>query len=492
MRSPSIAKLLPKTRDVLFIIIFISVLLLGNRMLNIDGDLPRHLVTGKYILQIKQLPSTEPFAYPYQNREFVSQQWLAGVILYLIYSFAGLSGIVILSAILLASTFTYLYAALVQKLDLRLSIFLLLLWGGLTTSLSWITRPHLFSMLFLAIFLIWADKLRRGKNISIWRFPILMLIWTNIHGEFISGILVLLAYAVGAIIDNIFNERKVQWNSIGKIWLTLLLSLAATVINPGGLERWSGMVGFMNNQYMMSRMLETHPPDFQTPELRILLLLLAASIFLLGFKKERLSAGQGLLLAGFTAMSLIAFRNIHLYGIVAPFVLAETLVDFKEIRVFNNIENNIKNVESKITAGFVLPAIVLIALTVYIYTSNIGSSIYKFNSENFPVNAVTWLKSHPQQGHMFNDLNWGGYISFRLWPEQQTFIDSVADITGELTMQYERVITLQPGWNNILEQYKIQWAIIPARTPLTNELIKTGWTILYQDETAVVLHTPIE
>jgi hypothetical protein len=256
-------------------------------MLNTDGDLPRHLVTGKYIFETGQLPQTDPFVYPYQNQEFVSQQWLSGVAFYLIYKHAGLSGIVVFSAFLLAGAFLLLYKDLTERLDLRFSIFLLILFGAATTSLSWITRPHLISMLFLAIWLIWADKLRRGENISIWYFPLLMLIWTNLHGEFISGILVLVAYAIGSSIGNLLHDDSKS--EVKRIWLALFLSSLVTVINPGGLKRWSGMLGFMNNQYMMSRMLEANPPNFQIPEMNILLGLIALSIFLLSYNKNSVS-----------------------------------------------------------------------------------------------------------------------------------------------------------------------------------------------------------
>ena len=90
---------------------------------------------------------------------------------------------------------------------------------------------------------------------------------------------------------------------------------------------------------------------------------------------------------------------------------------------------------------------------------------------------------------MFNDLNWGGYLALHLWPEQLTFIDSMADVTGEVTMQYETVITLADGWQNIFEQYNIEWAIIESKSPLAQALENEHhWRVLYEDNTAVILH----
>src|SRR5688500_9454837 len=101
MKSNLPLQLLPRIQDIFFIALFLAVLALGNRMLNLDGDLPRHLLMGKYILQTGDIPTTEQFIHPYLNRHYVSHEWLADVIFYGIYYYSGLTGIVIFSAIIL-------------------------------------------------------------------------------------------------------------------------------------------------------------------------------------------------------------------------------------------------------------------------------------------------------------------------------------------------------------------------------------------------------
>jgi hypothetical protein len=458
-------------------------------MLNLDGDFPRHLLTGKYILENRTVPTTELFIHPYLNQPSVSHssEWLSDVIFYTIYIYAGLAGVVAFSALLLASTFTMVYSNLSKRLSLRIPIFIIVAWGAVATSLNWVTRPHLISMFFLAIWLIWADDLRRGKKISLWRFPVFMLLWSNLHGEFIAGILVLLAYSVGWVIDYLLDPVNTSLSAGKNIWLALLLSTLASLLNPGGIGPWVGILGFVNNQYLMSRMMEANTPNFQIPEMRVLLGLLAISIFLLAVKKEKLSAGQGLLLAGFSAMSLIAVRNIHLYGIVAAFVLAETLVETRNIRLIERLELTLRNVEDRIK-GIFWPVITVILLSAFVITNNTMQRFYQFSSPMFPVEAVEWLEKNPQEGKMFNDLNWGGYLALHLWPGQLTFIDSMADVTGEVTMQYETVITLAEGWQDIFEQSNIEWVIIERDSILARELVsKYQWNVVYEDGNSVVL-----
>ena len=490
MKSNLPLRLLPRIQDVFFISIFVAVLLLGQRMLNLDGDFPRHLLTGKYILENRIIPTTELFIHPYLNQPNVSHssEWFSDVIFYTLYLYAGLAGVVALSALLLASTFSLLYSKLSIRLNLRIPIFIIIAWGAIATSLNWATRPHLISMFLLAIWLVWADDLRRGEKISLWRFPVFMLIWSNLHGEFIAGILVLLAYSVGWVMDYLLDPANTSL-SVGKnIWLAFVSSALTSLINPGGIGPWVSILGFVNNRYLMSRMMEANTPNFQMPEMRVLLGLLTLSVFLLAIKKEKLSNGQGLLLAGFSAMSLIAVRNIHLYGIAVPFVLAETLSETKNVRLLERLETTLQIVEGKIK-GVIWPVITTISLSAFVITNSTMQNFYQFNPPMFPVHGVEWLEKNPQPGKMFNELNWGGYLALHLWPNQLTFIDSMADVSGEVTMQYETIITLADGWQDIFEKHKIEWAIIESKSPLAMALENEyHWHVVYEDDTSIILH----
>jgi hypothetical protein len=487
MKSNRQTWLLPKLGDTFFAAIFVAVLMLGTQMLNLDGDLPRHLLMGKYILQNLDVPTTELFIYPYLNQPYIPHEWLTNVIFYIIYSNWGFAGLVLLSALLLATTFTVLYDRLSTWLDLRLPVLLLMAWGVAATSLNWAVRPHLISMCLLAFWLLWAEDLRRGRKTKLWIFPIVMLVWSNLHGEFIAGILVLLAYATGWTLEYLF-DRSYADLTVGKnVWLALFMSTLASLMNPSGTGPWLSIFGFVNNRYLMSRMAEANPPDFHNPDMRVLLGLLAVSVLVLAIKRERLSVGQGLLLAGFSAMSLVATRNIHLYGVVAPFVLAETLIEARSFSVIGRLETSLSRIENNLkgwgwSIGFVATSIIVLTLNPQIHT------LYQLKEPAFPVSAMDWLKNNPQQGKVFNDLNWGGYLELHLWPDHLSFIDSMADISGTVTREYETVITLQPGWQGIFEQYEIAWAILPANTALANELNSQGWEQAYADQTAVILN----
>jgi len=477
--------LLPRLQDILFLGIFAGAVLLGPRMLNFDGDFPRHLAMGRYVLQHGLPPGADVFSYTNAGKPFAPHEWLAGIIFYITYSVFGLNGIVILAAMLLAATFTIVYTFGVSHTGLRLPVFFLTIFGALVSSLHWIVRPHLFTMLFLAVWLVLIEKLHRGDNVKLWLFPLLMLFWANLHGEFIAGFLALGAYLAGWGWDFLFHNEETTPNQGYRLAIVSGLSFLATLVNPVGLRVWTTVIGYINNSYLISHTNETIPPDFLQSKFLVLLAFLILSIFLLAIKKEKISPSQAFLLAGFSAMALLSARNVHLYGVAAPFVLAATLKGSIEIPLVKRFEILFARMESQLK-GIAWPVAVILLFGIWLTISPQGK-LNRFDPAFYPVDAVNWLKANPQQGEMFNHFDWGGYLIFNLWPNKRVFIDSQTDVYGEdFTRKYEQVITLKSGWQKVLDEYDARWAIIPPSWPLGNALKESGWREIYQDNTAVI------
>jgi hypothetical protein len=483
--SSAINAFLPRMSAVLFILLFLSALSLGPRMLNIDGDLPRHLLMGKFVLENGAPPAQEIFSYVYENRPYTPQEWLAGVIYYVAYVLLGLDGVVLLAGILVAGAFTIIYAEAISEDADRASTFLILILGALVSSIHWVTRPHLFTMLFLGTWLILTDRLYRGRLVRIWVFPVLMVLWANIHGEFIAGFLVLMAYLAGWLWQYLFKRSSTRLEIGKKLGLVALMSLVACNISPAGFRTWEVVLGYVTNGYLLSRIVETRPPDFTQGQYWPLLILLGISIFLIIRNRDQFAPPYYFLIAGFGVMSLLAARNAHLVGLVLPFVLLKASRVFQAPKAPGTIEATIRRMESQVS-GYALPIFLTILISAMVLAGPSGG-INRFEPSVFPVDAVNWLETHPQRGKMFNAFDWGGYILLHLWPEQKTFIESHTDVTGEATQKYEKIVSLGDGWQELFEEYNISWAILPPEWPLTRELNAQGWETAYQDEVAAIL-----
>jgi len=352
-------------------------------MLNTDGDLPHHLAVGKYVLQGHLPPIVDIFSYTRNGVSIASHKWLSGVFFYLAYIIFDERGIVILSALLIATTFTIIYSDGVKRTGTRIPVFVLVAWGAAITSLHWISRPRLFTMLLFAVWLILNERLASGKKVVIWLFPAIMLLWNNIHGEFIAGFLVTGATLAGWIWEYFFDRSNVDIKIGKRLGIVLASITVVTVVNPVSFRALFTVANWLGNDYLMSHTNETIPPNFANPVFYILLAFIIFSIFLLVIKREKLPARMAVILAGFSAMVLLSARNVHFYGIVAPFVLVSVFSKQMVVSPLKRFENLLEKIEGQLK-GIFWPILTVVVGIILLAGTPLGK-IEHFSPSFFPI-----------------------------------------------------------------------------------------------------------
>ncbi|MDP1715998.1 MAG: hypothetical protein Q8L41_14760 [Anaerolineales bacterium] len=478
--------ILPRFSDVIFLSLLISVLLFGPTTFNLDGDLGRHITIGNYILNSQSIPTQDIFSHTMFGQPLTPHEWLSQVIFALAHSGLSLSGAVLIAAILIASAFALVYYDSRQRSDMPFLSLGLTVLAAAASSIHWLTRPHIFTFLYLAVWVYLLENVQRNKFISIWVFGVIMLLWANTHGAFIAGFLVWGAYAAGHILE---SQIQKQWQPKKlKIWLSIgLLSFTATLLNPDGIHLWGTSFGFIGNTYLVSHTQEYQPVNFHGPGSWPFLVIILLSILILGIKNHRLQISHSLLLAGWTILGLYSARNIPLYAIIITPILTEALAKSLPESRWRAIEANLLRTEKSIR-GMLWP-ISSIGLAIILLRTQALQTYNIYNPSVFPVDGVNWLIENPQDGRIFNHFTWGGYLLYREWPDQLVFIDGQTDFYGEkLTREYEQIISLSGNWNSVLEKYQVTLAIIPTNSPLETALLQHGeWFIIYQDNTSTIL-----
>ncbi|MCK7516528.1 MAG: hypothetical protein MZV64_01770 [Ignavibacteriales bacterium] len=67
-------------------------------------------------------------------------------------------------------------------------------------------------------------------------------------------------------------------------------------------------------------------------------------------------------------------------------------------------------------------------------------------------------------------------------------MDGRTDLYGdEIVMQWYTVTILTDGWQDVLDDWDIQWIILERDWPAVQALPLAGWQVSYQDDTTVVL-----
>ncbi len=102
--------------------------------------------------------------------------------------------------------------------------------------MHWLARPHLFTLLFIVIFLALLERAREGRTRMLLFLPPLTILWTNLHGGFIVGLSLIGCYAAGELalwlVEQDRGAAKAALLRSKPYLFTGLACGAATLVNP--------------------------------------------------------------------------------------------------------------------------------------------------------------------------------------------------------------------------------------------------------------------
>ncbi|MCK5923631.1 MAG: hypothetical protein KAG66_22045, partial [Methylococcales bacterium] len=353
---------------------------------------------------------------------------------------AGLDGIAWLTALVLATTYAVLTAG-IERLGVRAPIALVAgFLASVVGALHTLTRPHIFTLLILTIFLVIIEQYRKDNRwqLLLW-LPPLMVLWANLHGAFITGFVLMGMYMVGAVFDR-------RWRQLGVFIVLSGVLFGAGLLNPEGMDLVEHSFGYLEKDFLVNTTMEYQSPDFHAvstwPFAGILLITIA-----LGWRsRDRMDWTSLLLLGAWSAFSLYSARNIPLFAQAALIVLArygDTWLEEEMPAFFNDILQNVDKIARR-SSGWIW-AVGVVVLLVGLQIGGVKLDVLKrgniYDKAKFPVEAITQLSETMPEGPVFNEFIWGGYLLYRLYPaEQIVFIDAQTDYYGEaLTLEYLHV-----------------------------------------------------
>lgn len=487
---------LPDLRGLFLTMIFLGVILLGPKLFSLDGDLGRHITIGNYILQQGQIPLQDIFSSTMYGQELIPHEWLADVCFALANRLMGLNGVVILTAFIIAITISFTFNQCLKRGVNFLGSILLIIIGAGASSIHWLSRPHLFTFLFLALWIALLEKLLLQRKYWI-GLSLLMALWVNFHGAFLAGFMVTGMYILGTVWEYLetkrVDEKKLRREQLVSLLLAAGGSILASLVNPAGYKIWNLGLGYLQNSYLVNGTQEYRSPDFHLQSTWPFLILIGLSLVVLGnIRNFRMRKTDLIIVGGWTVMALFSARNIPLYVVAVTPILCQLWMQMDWPAFLRKMDERFLIIENfpRLPAwyfGITLIAVVLLlGKGIPLDLSLKGN---QFDESIFPVKAADWLEQHPQSGNGYNEFSWGGYLLYRLWPEQKVFIDGQTDFYGEqLTRDYMTIREMGDGWQAKIEKYHIDWMIIPAQSMLAQRLSQDeNWTKIYQDETALVL-----
>jgi len=473
---------------IFFVLIFGS----GNTLLG-DGDTGYHIKTGQVILSNWSIPARDLYSFHSPALSWTAHEWLSEVIMALLFKWAGLTGVVIFFAFVLAFTHWLLYQSLRAKGDhLILCTFVALL-ATATSSIHWLARPHVFSILLTVI---WCHCLSRfqseNRKIFIICLPFLMLLWVNLHGGFIIGLMLLGIYLASDWFSLL--TRKPDSSCVGRtrantLLLILLVCVAVCFFNPYGFNILLFPFRVTSDRFVMDRVTEFLSPNFHEPlPFKYMLLLLIGALAL---SRSRLRFVDFTCMMLLSYMALYSARHVSLFAVVLAPLLLNTLIDLIDRlperfwTSYATRNQNLLAIEKTLNA-YLWPTASLIVVFALVATRLIT---YRFDDRKFPVKAVEFLQREKIAGNVFNDDEFGDYMIYAAWPSYRVFMDGRSDMYGEtFGRDYLRIANVAPGWKQTLQKYDVRWVIFNTDSALVAALKdQPDWQSVYSDTVATIL-----
>ncbi len=453
-----------------------------------DPDFWWHLRTGQYICDTRSIPHQDVYSFTLPDQPWITHEWLTEVLFYAIYAVSGQAGLILVFALVITAAFGLLYLQCPGRPYLASFVVVL---AAISSAMTWGVRPQMMSLLLSSAFLYILHLYRRGHKRLVWLMPPLMIIWANLHGSFLLGVVLPAVHCTGAVIDTAFRretESRLEWRDLRTLLIVTALTTLAPVVNPNGVQLLLYPFGTLGSPAMQSYIMEWFSPDFHLVQFQPLALYILVLLAGLALSRSTPSATDFLFLLGFGYASLRSARHIPLFVLTTTPMLTEQLLSiWRRSDLSERFRRRRHHRDGRyITLNWLLLGLLVLGVVLQAASTLAGNEAAQ--REAFPVDAVDFLVDNEITGNMFNLYRWGGYLIWRLYPEQAVFIDGRADVYGDAFIdEYLRVYQLREGWSEPLASYDVELILIDRASALSTVLNESlAWDRAYTDEMAAV------
>jgi hypothetical protein len=496
---------LPSISDIFFLVLLgllgfssMSAGLLG------DADTGWHIRNGEVILATRAVPRVDPFSYTKAGQPWYAWEWLYDAVIGGIHHFAGLNGVVLFSAVVIAATFALLFRFVLRRCGSFVVAAGLTLLGVSAAQVHILARPHILSWLFT---LLWVEALYRfeeGQRSALLWLPPLMLLWVNVHGGFILGLVLIALFGCSRIWAFCCEPGDRCRRQILDLTCALGACMAVTLLTPYGYKLHIHVYQYLSNSFLMNSINEFMSPNFHAAGFGYFELFILLSVVAVALAPRKLTATDLLVLLFSMHAGLFAARNIPLAAIMMCLVLGPALADLiapgrracpewvrSLLERVHEISANMGGMERQFRGH----ALVLVALAGCGLVALNGGRVFStqllsahFDEGIFPVMATEVIAQKGVRDGLFSPDYWSGYLIYKLYPATKLCFDDRHDFYGEqFVRDYLKTTTGDWRWREMLDKNRVKWALIPAGSPLSSIMKESNaWRLEYDDGIATI------
>lgn len=447
-----------------------------------------HLATGKYVITHRLVPRTDVFSYT-ATRPWVAHYWLSDVIGYALYCVVGTPGLIAINALLITLSFWMVFTTALSAGARPLLAATFTLLAVYASRSRFYVRPETFSFFFMALYLAVFYRWRNGRAArGLYLLPLLQILWTNLYGGgSVVGLVLLFCFTAGEAMNYLCGAgaSPLRKKDVAALAIAALSAFGLAFINPNG---YRTVFYFLISRDPIFRYIV----EWRHLELKDLaglhgIFLFLGAFLILRFIRD-VDFAELAIFGIFGYMALDAPRSLPFFAIASV-----PIVSARAQRIVDRLAGDAwwERYGKWLHAAFAAGAAVFTAWYLY---KDVGKfqSDYEFgfgvNKKLVPVQAVDFIVEHGLKGPMFNSYGIGGYLIWRLYPEEKVFVDGRVEMYGTDFLKTYMFYWHPEVWNDYVKRYNLSYAIIDREPNYTTRYLdeSMNWKLVFFDDRAMV------
>lgn len=463
--------------------LFVAVALDSGGYLR-DPDIWWHMKVGDWIVQHHAVPFAGILSRTAASRPWIAYSWGFEVLVSRVFACFGLVGFAYFGIVLYVMVSVAVFAACWALSRRFWRSWLLTVLGTFAFAYSLYPRPVFFSMVLFMLMLYMLMKAERSGRIQVlYWYPLLFLVWANIHIQFIYGLATIGLYFTVDAVLRLASRASLNVSAfraptlpLGRLTAILAASFAACCVGPYTYRLFLVVFGYSKATQTYFVIEELQSPKFQIFTNYIFLFVVLAAFYAVGWRKKIDAFRLSLLIVA----TLCAFRTVRDAWFAAiPAVMF--LADFPAAPAEQDESFKIWEL------GAVTGALIVLAV---LMGGNIGFNnargIDARISYDYPVDAANFLQRTQPPGPLYNDFDWGGFLTWYL-PDYPVVVDGRNDLYGDefVARQIQFKNTDRTDGNPQLDESRV--VLLENEASLTKLLkVDPRFRVIYEDRIATI------
>lgn len=425
-----------------FLVLWFGLMLVGRTSLFRDPGTFWHVRTGEILLDSRTFLDREPFSFTFGGTPWTPYEWLAEIGMATVYRFGGFDALLVLTAAGLALPFAMLFVRFLRAGFHPSLAGCLVLLSVATASNHFHARPHVLTILFVAVLVLRLLDVDAGRVriAGLWWLVPMFAVWANAHGGVLAGY-----GTAGIAVVGWLALRAIGWptpvqSRFDALHLAAwLAAVGGTVlVNPYGFDLPRVWLHILDMPELKSIISEHRPIDPGEPSAWAFFLLFAAYLVALAGLREKPRMTWLLPLVWF-ALGCDRVRHTSLFAVVAAAAIADLFprtVWAKKLAIRPDLYRFPEPDRDPPAVGpwgvALIASLVLGLLASTHFARDFDPRWVRFDEEVWPMPLIADLhrESAGRDGvAIFNEYALGGFL-IHFAPEYRPFVDDRCEVYG--------------------------------------------------------------